>query len=73
MSLFSFTPEETTIILEAARRSLHDPELFDELAGKLDIADGVLKPLAEKLHFALEYPDANIQLNTREDAEYLEL
>jgi len=71
MQLFSFTTEETTILLELARRATADADLFDEMAGKLDVADSDLSALCEKLHFALEYPQANIQLNTREEDEYL--
>lgn len=69
-----FTPEETLVILETARRALSDADIFDELAGDHDIADDQLKALQEKLQAAMdENCRDEIQLDTRESGEALEL
>lgn len=69
-----FAPEETLVILETARRALSDADIFDELAGKHDMADDQLKALQEKLQHVMDdnYRD-EIQLDTRESGEALEL
>lgn len=69
-----FTPEETSLLLEAARAALCDADIFDMIAVDTDTADNVLAALREKLHFALnDSTAAEIQLDTRESGEMLEL
>ncbi|QOX80810.1 hypothetical protein FY034_17455 (plasmid) [Trichlorobacter lovleyi] len=65
-----FTPEETSLLLEAARIALGDANIFDQIAEDTDTADNVLANLREKLHFALNDSTTDeIQLDTREDGE----
>lgn len=64
----SFTPEETMIILETARRALADADLFDEIAGQHDIADGVMTALRDKLQAAMDVPNESIVLSTSPQA-----
>lgn len=67
-----FTPEETSLLLEAARIALGDADIFDQIAEDTDTADGILTSLREKLHFALNDSTTDeIQLDTREDGERL--
>jgi len=44
-----FTAEEQLTILEIARLSLSDGEMFDYVADKLDLNDGEVKDLQEKI------------------------
>ena len=44
-----FTVEEEGIVLELARTSLADGEVYDYIAEELDIADETLKELQEKI------------------------
>ena len=69
--LYAFSPEETLIILELARRCMADADLFDEVAGENDIADDVLTGLRDKLQVAMDDTDGIVQLQTRESGEAL--
>jgi len=44
-----FTAEEQLTILEIARFALSDGEMFDYVADKLDLNDGEVKDLQEKI------------------------
>jgi len=46
---FNFSASELTTLLEAARITLGDADLFDGIAESLDISDEELKRLQEKL------------------------
>lgn len=63
-ALRSFTPEETLIILETARRALADADLFHEIAGQHDIADDVMAGLRDKLQAAMDDTSGPIRLVT---------
>jgi len=44
-----FTPGEMAVLLEAARIGLADAENFDALADQMDLADGCLVRVREKI------------------------
>lgn len=50
-----FTPEEQTILLEAARAAFADANVFDDLANHLDLSDEYMVELREKLQTVLGY------------------
>jgi hypothetical protein len=70
-ALRSFTPEETLIILETARRALADADLFDEIAGQHDIADDVMAGLRDKLQAAMADTSGPIRLGTSSNVDHL--
>ena len=49
-----FTPSETTTILELARIALADAEIFDKVAGDLDVRDEDMKQLQEQIKKVME-------------------
>ena len=52
-----FTEEDEITILEIARRALADAEIFDEIAGELDISDHELKKLQKRIEKETEEYD----------------
>ena len=52
----TLTDTELCIIFEAARTALADGEVFDSLGEKMDLNDGVMKEIQEKLEGIMNFP-----------------
>jgi hypothetical protein len=54
---FPYTDSEVLVLLELARISLADGEVYDKMAERMDLSDEYLKSLQEKLEEDLEHWD----------------
>jgi len=55
--LINFTEDEMVTILEVARVALCDADLFDHVADKLDLFDGYMLSLRDKLQEVMDSDD----------------